>query len=838
MHRLIHRFSMHILIISAIISLVAIFFALRLKLDLNFISLLPAGHPGVDAFIDVGESIGMQSTLIAVVDIPAQMDQGDAEVVVEHLCQAFAQSPLITTLEYKANTKYLSNLLHVFLDYFPQLMKTSDLNALARKLTDEGIRGQILENKKLLMTPVGIAAKDLVSMDPLALRDFLTPYLTVSTGSQTIKHPSGYYRTKAGSYVIFLKPIRPPQDIAFSKKLIEDLRRRQQRALSDLSTQSAGIPPTITISYTGGYAIAVEDEAATKKDIQIMLVTSFLGVMALFRLAFRSLKILILVGLPLTLSLLWTLGFAGIVFRNLNVLTCIFACVLIGLGIDFAIHFVNRFFNEDHSHLSAFQRLQLTFQESGTGILVGAVTTAAAFFCVGISDFRGFRELGILTGVGILICLLIMFSLLPALIVRHGQKEQVNRKMAIASFGLQPILALVQKTPRSVLLTTAAIVALLAYLGSGIKFDDNLRNFRAFDSNVFRLQDKIADWLGGSTASILLIAEDSSEAQVVDTTASIYAALKELNDTGKIAGIQSISRYFPAPDRQRANMAFIKQHAGLFNLRRIKQTFDQALIENGFEILDRYNDYFGHLAKAFAQDQLFLPTALRDKDLKQLLKLFYIQKKGLFQTITYIRPNKDLWSNADTLFFKDMIDHTLEAKQIPQNRYLLTGTALLTGELKTLVMDNFKTSLGFAAAAIIVVLLIYYRSLKLVLLAISPLLIGLVSLVGIMTVLGLDFNFINLIVIPMIVGIGIDDGVHLTNAFRQCHSLKGSEAILITGRAAILTSLTTLVGFGSIGFSHYPGLRSMGIVAVIGISACMLASIIVLPAIFAIIGRQ
>jgi predicted exporter len=219
---------------------------------------------------------------------------------------------------------------------------------------------------------------------------------------------------------------------------------------------------------------------------------------------------------------------------------------------------------------------------------------------------------------------------LPALIVRHGQKEQVNRKMAIASFGLQPILALVQKTPRSVLLTTAAIVALLAYLGSGIKFDDNLRNFRAFDSNVFRLQDKIADWLGGSTASILLIAEDSSEAQVVDTTASIYAALKELNDTGKIAGIQSISRYFPAPDRQRANMAFIKQHAGLFNLRRIKQTFDQALIENGFEILDRYNDYFGHLAKAFAQDQLFLPTALRDKDLKQLLKLFYIQKKGLF----------------------------------------------------------------------------------------------------------------------------------------------------------------------------------------------------------------
>ena len=108
----------------------------------------------------------------------------------------------------------------------------------------------------------------------------------------------------------------------------------------------------------------------------------------------------------MAVSLLWTLGFASLTFQRLNVLTCIFSCVLIGLGVDFAIHIINRYFAEDKVNLPVPLRLQLTYKESGMGILIGGTTTAVAFFGIGISDFRGFSELGIMTGVGILICLL------------------------------------------------------------------------------------------------------------------------------------------------------------------------------------------------------------------------------------------------------------------------------------------------------------------------------------------------------------------------------------------------------------------------------------------------
>ena len=832
MHQIIYRFHKTILILSVFLTLVAIILATRLKLDLNLFSLLPSDNPSVDVFFDVVETIGIQSTLIALVEMPQNVDQKDSEAIVEYLSKKYAQSRLITEIEYKNETRQLFNLFQIYMEHFPQLLKAGDLNKLAQRLSDEGIHKQVLENKKILMTPFGIAAKELVYVDPLGLRNLLESNLTVPTGQRIIKLHSGYYRTKGGNYIIFMKPEKPPQDVYFSKKLMEEVYSLEKVALAELTDKIAVFSNKIKISYTGGYPIAVNDEAITKRDIKVTLLTSFLGVMLLFGLSFRTSRILFFVGLPMAVSLLWTLGFASLTFQRLNVLTCIFSCVLIGLGIDFAIHIINRYFAEDKVNLPVPHRLQLTFKESGMGILIGGITTAVAFFGIGISDFRGFSELGIVTGIGILICLLAMFFLLPALLVYFSDGKNFPKTVKIAGFGLNILLDRIQKHPRIVLLVTAVIIVLSIVSGTRITFDDNLKNFRPVDSNVLRLQDKITDWLGGSTAAILLVTEEDTEANSMETSAAIYSSLAELKKSGMIAGIRSVSRYFPPPSQQKNNMEFIRQHADFFDIKRIKKTFNQALAENGFEIRDLFDAYFERLSMALLEDKLLMPASVQDKELDRLLKIFVIPKGNAYKTVTYISPNTDLWSRSDTSQFREMIIRKLEESGVKRSRYLLTGPNLLTGDLKGLIIKNLKSSLWLASLCIIAVLLIYYRSLKLVLFSITPVLIGLASLAGIMPVLGLDFNFINLIVIPMIVGIGIDDGVHFTNTYCKSDHLNISKGMFQTGRAVILTSLTTLVGFGSIALSHYPGLRSMGYVAVIGIGACMFASIIVLPAIF------
>ena len=302
-----------------------------------------------------------------------------------------------------------------------------------------------------------------------------------------------------------------------------------------------------------------------------------------------------------------------------------------------------------------------------------------------------------------------------------------------------------------------------------------------------------------------------------------------------IAGVKSISQYFPLPSQQKKSIEFIHRHPNVFDGQRIQQTFNKALEENGFEVLKLYDGYFEKLSTAFSINEMVLPSSIRQADLRKLLKPFVLLKPGSFRTVTYIQPAADLWSLANTLRFKKMIIETLEAKSISRDRYDLTGANLLTGELKSLIIRNVTSALWLASFSIVVVLIVYYRSLKLLLLSLLPLMIGFAMLFGIMVVFNLKLNLLNVMVLPMIIGIGIDDGVHLVNTYRRYRSLDLFNALIKTGRAVVLTSLTTLVGFGSIALSHYPGLRSMGYVAVVGIAACLLSSIVVMPALFSMI---
>jgi len=829
LHRIVYRYHKHILALALALTLLSVFFCTRLRLNLDLFSLLPSNHPGTRSFLEVAEGIGFKSFLVAIVDVPENLDGKKARRFIELLAERYASLPVIREVRYKISTEKLAALFHRLMEHLPLLLKPEDLRRLSRKLSTEGIQEQILKNKALLMTPFGIAGKELVFRDPLGLREFWDSDSNLVPPDRGMTSPGGYFSTEGGrTYFLFLEPTHPPQDVAFSKRLMTDIRRVQQEAEGRLFTGGeipAGRPE---VAYAGGYPIAVTDEAATKKDIKVTLLTSFLGVMILFGLTFRNLRILFQVGLPLAISLLWTLGFAGLVFQRLNVLTCVFSCVLIGLGVDFAIHIVNRFYGGLGRDEALQKRLERTFKETGRGILVGGLTTAMAFFSIGISDFGGFRELGLMTGTGIIFCLIVMLFILPSLLIYSSRKMKRGKLWGISGFGLDRLLNHLQKLSRPLLLVIFGAACLLSVLGFGVRFDDNLRNFRPADQELFRLQDRITAWLGGSAAEILLVAQGSAEAEIMETGADIDHALEELRASGDIAGIRTISRVLPPPGLQRLNLEYIRNHPKSFDMSRIRETFRLTLKENGFKWTATYEAYLSKLDMAFSSREILMPSSIRGGGLEHLMKPFLIRKDNTFKIVTYLKPTKDLWSRAETESIKAKIIGKLDEKGISGDRYILTGANFLTSDLKELIIRNLKFSLWLAGLAILFVLLVTYRSLKFTLLSAIPLAVALPVLTGIMVLFDLEFNFFNLIVIPMIVGIGIDDGVHLTNTYLRSAGDDLPSALAGTSRAVVLTSLTTLVGFGSIALSHYPGLRSMGYVAVLGIGLCLLTSLFIL----------
>lgn len=839
MHRLIIRHHRLILVLSAVITLVSILLCSRLKLDLNFLSLLPEKHTQAQTFLEVAEKVGLQSMLISVVH-PAQaaaFNEDAMEGFVKMLARHYHQSSLIEAVDYHRAEMDLSHLYPVLLGHLPRLLKPQAVDPLERMLTDTEIQNRVRANKKLLMTPFGFAAKQMVLADPLGLLELLDQDLQLPDSTLIQKKGRGYFRTDQGSYLIFIKPVKPPQEISFSKQLMQAVAQMEAAALQEAQATWPGFSQPPAISHTGAYPIAVNDETATKKDIQVALVTSAVGVLTLFGLCFRTLRTLGHVALPLAMSILWTLGLAGLLFGRLNILTCIFSCVLAALGIDFAIHLVNRFYGDQRQNISLADRLEAAFGDAGPGIIIGALTTAAAFFAIGTSDFRGFRELGIMTGTGLLLCLVAMLIVLPALLVRR-HKSSAARTPQIVGFGLTSLMTGLNRRPVAILLTAGIIVAGLLNLGTRIGFDDNLKNFRPPDDQILELQDQITRWLGGSSAPTLLVVTRKSEAEAMDAGAAVWRALQPLKTNGQVADVAALQGFLPSPTQQRQTMTAIVDRGRAFDWQRIRDTFGQILRTNGMQPLPAYDGYFNTLSAAFEETAILLPSAFDHAELQRLFKMFMFTSGDLTKAVIYIRPPTDLWSHQDAVRFKQAIEDQLSHNGIGPDQYNLTGPQMLSAELKSLILQNLRTAMILAVIVILVVLLVYYRSFLMLVGALTPLVAALALLAGSMVLLRIEFNFINVIVLPMIVGIGIDDGVHLTNTFRQHGRRYHTDSMARTGRGVVLTSLTTMVGFGSISLSHYPGLQSMGYVAAIGVGACLLTSLFILPPLLTLISRK
>jgi uncharacterized protein len=836
LHRLILRHPRLILWIAGLITVAALLGCLRLRLELNLLSLLPSDNPQTRAFLEVTEKIGLQSVLIAVVHPNAGVADHAMEALVERLADGLRESPLVKSVRYRRDEADLARFYPLLLRYLPRLLPTAELSALPALLTDDAVRQRVAANRKLLLSPLGFAAQSLVLSDPLALGELLHKNGSLPSQSMLGEDSPDFFRTADGSLLIFVEALQPPQNIPFSRQLLAETLRLEAAALEHAVNFIDPALATVTIEHTGGYPIAVNDEALTRRDIQVTIATSLLGVLMIFGVCLRRLITLLQVGAALLMSIVWTLGLAGLLFGQLNLLTCIFSCVLAGLGIDFAIHIVNRFYHPNAvSHPE--ERLAMTFRHAGGGVIVGALTTATAFFAIGLSDFQGFRELGVLTGAGLLFCALIMLLFLPVLLMNSAQKKP-DRPMSISGFGLKPLLALAGHRPVLMLVVIGIAATALISLAPRVRFDDNLRNFRPPDDRALELQEEVTAWLGGSSASALLVVEGASEIEALDRAGRIWQAVQPLQNQGSVAAISALQSFLPAPEQQRQGLAVMQAPHWPLHWKRIRRTFDQALAENQLQPLPIYDSYFDTLEAAFDDTRILLPSHFADTDLRPLLNLFQYEAHGRHKSVIYIRPAGDLWSREEADRFRQVIEGPLSEMGIASNQYTLTSGHLLSAELKHVILNNLGTALVLAVTAIIAVLLIYYRSALLLAGALLPASAALGMLAGLMAFFKIDFNLLNVIVLPMVVGIGIDDGVHLTNTFRANGGRFDAADMAATARGCVLTTLTTMVGFGSIAFSHYPGLKSMGLVALLGVGLCLVAALLILAPLLALIGRR
>ncbi|MCZ7583923.1 MAG: MMPL family transporter [Deltaproteobacteria bacterium] len=660
--------------------------------------------------------------------------------------------------------------------------------------------------------------------------------------------------------LLLIMPSEPGDDMLFTKRFTAYLEGVAAELASDV--------PGVTVHFAGNAPILRDEYNALRFDTRMSTAITFVAVLLIFAFFFRKLSDLALIGVALAVGIVWTYGLTYLAIGYLGVTTAFIAAILLGLGIDFAIHLIARYNEELANAPDVAEAIARAMGRSGPGIVTGAVTTSAAFLALLICDFKGVLQLGFVAGIGVLMMLAAMMTVLPVLLVlrdeRHRERgREVGRRELLRLTGLSDFL-LRHRAPALIL--TLAGTALMALAASNAKFNYDFRSTEPRGSRAIEANHLFQERFGKSLDYGVLYTDTVEESRTFAKKLGIYPAIGDVNDISrfipedqerKIPRVQALAPLVDplrvasraGPDEALAgdDLAHVAD-ALSGSARVVKAVLQLAIVGGYFDVEDRakalatrldafaarvrpagdavapgasrYQQVFGEELEKLA-DHLHASARgepLGVEQLPQQIRDNYVGKDG--RLLVYAYPKGYLWK-------KDTLDANRRALRDVSENSTSIGLAFL--HIIEMISIDVREAVWLSLLFVFILVFADFRRLATALLALVPLVLSAIWMVGTMTLLGIKFNLVNVAVIPLIIGIGIDDGVHIVHRYRMEAEDRIHRAVLHTGRAVVLTSLTTVCGFGSLGFASYVLIASLGWVLAIGVTYCLLASVLVLP---------
>ena len=815
------RRSKQIILAAIVIALVAVAAGSRLTFDPDLLNLLPQKNKEVNDFRKVLRDMGTIDYHIVIVNLPPGRDVHEYDSLIESIADGYRKDPRIEDVTYKIPNPL--DFIEVILPKALLFLTPEELNEVAAKLSDAGIRESVARNRALLETPQAFALKQLVQYDPFNLVSIFIRKFQASGGGFNIDASSGYYMSSDHTMLLMLmKPNRPAQDVPFAKQLLADATRIETSAVDNFRKDAPRDLPMPTIEHTGGYEIAVGDADLIRQDIIVNVLGSFFGVLALFLYAFRRAASIGYAGAPLAMGLALTFGMAGAVYGVLSQASAGFAALLAGLGIDFITVLYGRYVDERNRGTEMPNAIRTMIRTTLPGVFVAAITTAGTFYAFLATDFRGMTQLGFLTGTGILLFLLCVMFLLPALIVFSERNEARRPKLYLHSFGSGKLIDIAVAKPKVTIAAWVVFVIVCGLLATRVRFSDNIQDLRAKGNPGVVNQTKITQKFGQSFDFMMYVTEGKTLDAVLTKT---YAAARDLDGLVRdhtIASYQSISSFLPPIEQQNAVIAELHRgSADRFNVARIRKTFTEALVASGFRP-EMYDDYMRLFSQALAPSQPISLQTIGDKDLLKLTTRFVKSANGGWMSVIYVYPMGGRWPR----------DVPAKLMAVPQKHPgdVLTGVNLVSATLRHIVKADATRATIIGFIAVFVLMFLSFRTIKMTALTFVPFIAGATGMLGLMALLGLEFNFMNIFVGLMIIGVATDYAIYMLQRYIESPATFRSSAHE-TGKAIIMAALTAIVGYGSFAISHYPGLRSIGYASTFGIGLSGLAAITLLPAI-------
>jgi len=624
--------------------------------------------------------------------------------------------------------------------------------------------------------------------------------------------------------------------------------------LHGLIAQVQARHPQTKIGLTGLPIIEHDEMQSSQTSMAQVSLVSLLGVSLLFVAGFGGWRHPLMAVASLTIGMAWSMGYITLVIGHLNILSSAFGVILIGQGIDFSMYYVAQYLLLRRTMPSSRDALVETVATVGPGVATGAITTAVAFFMAGLTEFTGVAELGVIAGGGILLCWIAGLTILPALIYLVDTRWPLKRTPVPVDVRgwLGPLLA----RPKLLLAVTSAGTLLLACGLNRLWYDHNLLHLQARGLESVDLEQKLLAQSDLNASFALSVADGREDALArkarflelpsVKGVEEIASRLPDRTDR-KRPIVERIARCLEnLPDRvpqipvpgpgeleQMATvvLAMPGSPSPADPLQRILADVGRSLRQmHPEDACARLADFQQRaareiLARLRSLQAVAGPEPPQLADLPQSLVKRFVSRNG--RHLLKIYSKGDIWDMGA------MKQFVAEVRRVDPR---VTGNPLQVYEASLQMKRSYEQAALYALAIILPVVFLDFLSIRNTLLALLPLGLGMLQMFALLGVLNIPLNPANMIVLPLILGIGIDAGVHVVHDF--CAQRGRYRINPSTASAVVVNTATNMAGFGSMMIASHRGLQSLGRVLTLGLACCLFTSLVMLPALLTLLGNR
>ncbi len=767
---------------------IVLFLASRITLEEDVSSLIPSGEEQ-NILKKVLDQTKFSDKII--VSVSSTSGEANPEVLTQY-AQEFIDSVNVQFPEYikniqgKVPEEGILEIYDFIYNNLPLFLNEADYQNIESRLGQEPIQERLENNYKNLISPTGLVTKEYLFKDPLSITALGLEKLKELQVGDDFEIYNNFLITKDQKHVLlFLTPSLPSSETDKNSIFIAKLKTIQ----NGLNQKFEGVEG----DFFGGVLYSVANASQIKKDIKITIGIAVGILLLLLVYYYRRIYVPLLLFIPGLIGGITAIAILYLLKGSISAISIGIGAILLGISIDYSLHIL--------THYKKNRNIQKLYKEVTIPVFMSSSTTAVAFLCLLFVRSEALNDLGIFSAISVAVASVFALILIP-LFYKVPERVSKDKNTFIDS------IAGIEFHKKHFLIITM----LLLFIGglfffTTVEFNKDLSAINFEPKEIKQKENRILDIAGRASKSVHLITYGNSIDEALESNNDLYMELKELKNQEKISSFSSIGGVVLSTSTQLEKIERWKEFWTLEKINSVKSDLINQSETFGFRP-ESFDSFYNLLSKDFN------PILLNDyRETTNLYLDDFISSTEDFATVT---------TSVDVE--KDDLELLLEKFNGKENLVVIDRQQINQSFLGNL-REDFNSLIVYSLIAVFIILLFSYRSFELSIFTLLPIVITWIIALGIMALLNIQFNILNIIISTFIFGLGLDYSIFITNGFLR--EYETGIKVLKTYRTSILLSvITTLLGIGALFFAEHPALRSISMVSIIGVVSAVLVAFI------------